>query len=372
MKILHVTKKYPSAIGGDSLVVANLEKCQRAAGHDVLILTTNCDVIDDAPHVRKFGLKDDPASLDAITLKRLLSIPSLIRQLLKILREQKPDVIHSHSPDLGFFVAFIARWRKIPVVHTCHGVTFPDPQYSRAKRSLELFLLKRAPYRHITVLSPSLVEVFAKQGMNHAVFVPNGVDVDFWRPDFSTKKKISKAEPFTFDTVGRLEDQKGFSFLLEACASLRLKGYDFHVNIIGTGSKHDELKALTEKLNLVDFITFMGNKTPAQIRDLHAAARAYVCSSLWEGFPLTILEAWAMELPVVTTRVGSIGEISPEGGSLMVEPADSAGLADAMERILDPENAGQLAQMVAINRAACLQTYNWPTIAQTLEELYAK
>ncbi len=372
MKILHVTKKFRSAIGGDSLVVANLERCQKANGHDVLVLTTNCDVIDDAPNVYKFGLKDTPAGLDALSLKRLLSMPSLVMQLRKILKAEKPDVIHTHSPDLGFVVSKIAKRHGVPVVHTCHGVTFPDPMYPQAKRSLELYLLRHANYQHITVLSPSLVDTFAEQGMGNAVFVPNGVDVEFWQPNAKTKKN----KTFTFDTVGRLEDQKGFGFLVEACQTLHKRGHDFRVVIISTGSKYNELVAKAKELGVSERIEFVGNKTPAEIRALHQKANAYVSSSIWEGFPLTILEAWAMELPVVTTQVGSIGEISPVGASFLIPAKDTAALAGAMEEVMllhgDAKGRARLAHMTKTNRAACEQTYNWPAIATKLEGLYEK
>ncbi len=64
MKILHISKKYPQALGGDAVVVSNLQKQQLAAGHQVVIVTSNCDEIASAKHVYKVGLNDTAAGLD--------------------------------------------------------------------------------------------------------------------------------------------------------------------------------------------------------------------------------------------------------------------------------------------------------------------
>ena len=77
MKIMHVLKKYPRALGGDAVVVANLQKQQEAAGHQTAIVTSNCDEIINGKHIYKCGLKDTPTGLDKITPKRLLSLISL-------------------------------------------------------------------------------------------------------------------------------------------------------------------------------------------------------------------------------------------------------------------------------------------------------
>ena len=80
MKILHITKKYTNALGGDAVVVSNLERQQLAQGHEIVVLTSNCDeIIDDERHY-KFGLLDTSAALDNISLRRLASLGALFFQ----------------------------------------------------------------------------------------------------------------------------------------------------------------------------------------------------------------------------------------------------------------------------------------------------
>ena len=100
MKILHLTKKYPDALGGDAVVVSNLEKEQTKIGHEVFILTSNCPEIKEKENVFKFGLKDISLNLDRITIRRVISLIILLFLGFKYLRRLKPDVIHAHSADL--------------------------------------------------------------------------------------------------------------------------------------------------------------------------------------------------------------------------------------------------------------------------------
>src|SRR5687768_4261766 len=102
MKILHITKKYPHALGGDATVVSNLEKQQWAHGDKVAILTSNCKEIIRKRNVHLFGLRDTPAALDAITPRRLVSLAHLFFKSFSVIRKERPDVIHTHSIDMAF------------------------------------------------------------------------------------------------------------------------------------------------------------------------------------------------------------------------------------------------------------------------------
>ena len=90
MKILHITKKYPNAIGGDATYVANLEGQQRISGNQVFILTADCKEIGVGEYLYKFGLKDLARNWDRITLRRIISslffffyLPLLLNESLK-------------------------------------------------------------------------------------------------------------------------------------------------------------------------------------------------------------------------------------------------------------------------------------------------
>ena len=205
MKIMHVCKKYPGAMGGDAIVVANLQKQQEKAGHTVAIVTSNCDDIKKGRHIYKIGFKDTPSGLDAITPRRLLSLLVLAVRMFGILRAERPDVIHTHSVDMAFFVSFAARFYHIPVVHTFHIVTFYDPSQSVLRRKSELWLAKKAGLRCATAPNSYDVRMLQKAGLEKTILLPNGVDISY----LDIGGRASPSETFTFISVGRLEPQKG-------------------------------------------------------------------------------------------------------------------------------------------------------------------
>src|ERR1700722_17611620 len=134
MKILHITKKYKNAFGGDAVVVGNLERQQLAQGHEIVVLTSNCDeIIEDERHY-KFGLLDTPAALDNISLRRLASLCALFIKTFDVIRKERPDVVHTHSIDMAFIASFATRWFKVPIVHTFHILTFTDPHHGALRR----------------------------------------------------------------------------------------------------------------------------------------------------------------------------------------------------------------------------------------------
>jgi glycosyltransferase involved in cell wall biosynthesis len=362
MKILHVTKKYPNALGGDAVVVSNLEKQQVARGHKVTILTSNCDEIKNNKNVYKFGLKDTPAALDNITPKRLISLMMLFFKAYKVFKIERPDVIHTHSIDMAFFISFAARHYHIPIVHTFHTVTFNAPHQSVLRRKTELLLLRGTKPRKIFILNPADIQDFNKAGFSNAVYIPNGINVEDWE----TKNQSKKNGKFTFIAVGRLEEEKGLKYLIEAAAKLRESRNDFQVQIIGGGSLHDNLEKQINNFNLNDTVFLLGRRSPKELKILYAKANVFVLSSLWEEMPLTLLEAWAAGLPTIATKVGSIPHIA-QNISILITPANSMELSSIMDKIAN--DSGLQKRLVKASNNV-LADYSWININNTVTSEY--
>ena len=367
MTIMHVTKKYPPALGGDAVVVQNLERQQRAAGHNVVIVTSNCKVVTRTKGVYKVGLQDTPEQLDTITLRRIVSLLMLAVKMFFIIRRERPQVIHTHSIDMAFFVSFAARWFKVPLVHTFHIVTFYDAAQSPLRRKTELWFAKKAGLSAATAPNSFDVRKLQHGGLHHATLLPNGVDPTFWQGH--TPRVRTANEPFTFVTVGRLEKQKGYEFLIKAAAELaRTTAESFNVVIIGEGSLKAELGALVRELRLTHVVKLVGRKDADEIRELFARADAAVCTSLYETTPLTLLEAWAAGLPVITTPVGIVREVPPTFRSAyVVSPQNDLALASIMRQCMADE---AMRTLIAQSGKSEVQQYTWPTVAQTAESVY--
>ena len=364
MRILHVAKKYPNAVGGDAVVVANLQKQQEAAGHHVAILTSNCKEIISGESIYTFGLRDTPAALDHISIRRLISLCMLFFKAFIVVARERPAVIHSHSVDMAFFVSFAARLYRIPIVHTFHIVTFNNADQSALRRKSELRLAKMTKPHKVTAPNEFDVRALQQAGLSQAELLPNGVDMDFW----STGTSGSNSKAFTFVSVGRLESQKGYEYLIDAAQLLAATRQDFKIVLVGDGTSHDALLARAKEADVDHLFAFVGRKSPPEVHELLSGADAAIFPSLYETTPITLLESWAMRLPVVATPVGILqGESQSSPVVFLAQVKDADSLYQAMLACMNDQQAR--AKKVA-NGYAEAQKYTWTNIATTAEGLY--
>lgn len=367
MKILHVVKKYPHALGGDAVVVSNLQCHQEKSGHKVVIVTSRCDEIDDGENIYKFGLKDTPAALDTINLKRILSLVVLFFRAFFILGKERPDVVHTHSVDMAFFISFAAQFFRIPIVHTFHIVTFYDPTQPLLRRKTEMLLAKAARLHTVTAPNRHDVEKLQEAGLSQSVLLPNGVDLETWTSSGYTEKNTV----FTFVTVGRLERQKGYDYLIKAAAQLKTDiAASFCIVVVGEGSEKDALIELTKKIHVERFFSFVGRKSPEQIRQLFSEANAAVFPSLYETTPLTLLEAWSAGLASVVTKVGILRDAPTDfGAAFVVPPKEVKALAGALRECIEDKPKREVTAAEGFEEA---KKYAWPIIARSAEVLYTE
>ncbi len=365
MKIIHVCKKYPNALGGDAVVVSNMQKQQKAKGHKTIILTSKCTQIKDREDIYKLGINANATSLDAITLKRLVSLIVLFFRAFSILRAEKPDIIHTHSVDMAFFISFAARHYKIPIIHTFHIVTFYDHNQSVLRRKTELFLIGKTKPKLITAPNHYDAEKLIAAGLKNVSLLPNGVDITYWR---RTERK-KKNKTYTFIAAGRLETQKGYEYLIKATACLVEKyGLKPKVVIIGEGSLREPLIKQARSLQISSHVKFLGNRTPTSIRSLLSRADCSICPSLYETTPLSLLEAWSVGIPCISTPVGIL-KTTDSPAALMTKIKDPEHLALSMKKIMsDPALSKSLIQTG--KRQA--KRYAWPTISDQLESMYGQ
>jgi len=364
MKIWHITKKYPDIMAGDSMVVSSLEKFQREMGNQVFILTSNCDEIIKSPTITKFGLKIDALSLDRINLNRIISLLILFFYSFIYLRKIKPDVVHSHSPDLGFVLSFACRVYKIPIINTCHGITFPDKHYSLIKRKTEEFLLKYGGFKKIIAVDINSLNDLRKLKINNVVYLPNGVDLDHFN-----KIRYKRNSKIIFLFVGRIEIDKGLMYLIHAIKKLKNTNKNFEVWLVGVGLNQDYFKKLVIRLNLTEYIKFLGKKSRDETIDCFYKSDVFILPSLHEGFPLTLLEAWAAELPVVITNVGGISKICKNKENALIVPRKNPeAIAEAFKILIKNKT---LREKIGKNgREEVKRKYNWESISKQIDNIY--
>lgn len=198
--------------------------------------------------------------------------------------------------------------------------------------------------RFIIAISDYNIRFLNRVSPDHATakkmhLVHCGIDIDhFSPPDHRPEMDV----PFIF-SVGRLIEKKGFHYLIKACRVLVDRGYQFKCMIAGPSGAHEQtLVDLIETLNLSDYVTLMGVVYQEDLKDYLSKEGIFVLPCVvaadqdMDGIPNSLMEAMAMEMPVISTNVSGIPEmIKDHKTGLLVPPEDEEALADAMAKLIE-------------------------------------
>ena len=171
--------------------------------------------------------------------------------------------------------------------------------------------------------------------------------------------------------TGRLSMEKGLSVLFQSLKLLRDAGRHFELTLVGDGADRGRLEDLARELAIDRHIVFAGYRNQEQVGEYLRRSDIFILPSFAEGVPVSLMEAMATGIPVVATNVGGVAElVESERTGLVVPPADSAGLANAIARYQDDhELRGRVA---AQGRERVIQHYNIETEGDKLLELFAR
>lgn len=158
-------------------------------------------------------------------------------------------------------------------------------------------------------------------------------------------------QPGLILAVGRLDEIKGFRHLIDACQLLAKRSIPFECHVIGEGPLRGELQARIDAAGLSGRVTLLGARKQEEVRGYLSRASMFVLPSIVtsrgdrDGIPVALMEAMAVGLPVVSTRVSGIPELVVHGRSgLLAEPGDAPGLARCIEQLIaDPAAAREMA-----------------------------
>ncbi|MGV3515953.1 glycosyltransferase [Luteitalea sp.] len=272
--------------------------------------------------------------------------PTLVWQLFRAFRRERPDVVHTHAWGTLVEGYVAARLARVPVLlHGEHGTLQTRPGQIRAQR----FVWSRVD-RVLSVSSRLAERMATTVGVpqDRITVVRNGVDLE--RFGATSRRDARHALGVTEDALvlighaGRLVEVKNQALLVAAAARLAAQGRRCRVLIAGEGPLREALQGQIDALGLESVVTLLGHR--ADVERFFAALDVYVLCSTSEGMPNTILEAMAARVAVVATRVGGVDELVVEGETgLMVPSSDEAGLADALRALVDaPERRQAMAE----------------------------
>jgi len=252
----------------------------------------------------------------------------------------------------------LARARSVPVVLNYRG------------GEAELFLAHHGRWAlptlraatQIAVPSGFLAEVFGRHGLD-ATVVPNIVDLSRFTPG------LPVAEPVVL-VARNLEALYGIDTAIRAVALLHRRGVAARLIVAGEGPEAAHLQRLAEGEGIADFIRFTGRVDNRAMAALYAEARIALNPSRADNLPISILEAWASGVPVVSTRVGGVPYLVDDGATGLLCPVDDVeAMADAVARLHgDAALHGRLRE-AGLGES---QQYAWPAVRTRLLSLYGR
>ena len=259
-----------------------------------------------------------------------------VSELSRVIREQKPDLIHAHDMRAGFFSALCCG--KIPLVSHIHNNSYDARGLSPKTVG---YLLAGFRAKHIFWVSQSSFDGYAfhKLFARKSSVLYNVIDTD----EIDTKlSQDSNTYDYDLIYVGRLTYQKNPQRLLRLCARLKESKPALKVAIVGTGELEEELKALRKELNLEDTVRFLGFQ-PNPIK-MVACSKAMILTSRWEGTPMCALEAMALGTPVVSTPSDGMKDLLTDGISGYLTESDEQMAVDLLKIFTQPEHRKLLAE----------------------------
>jgi glycosyltransferase involved in cell wall biosynthesis len=249
--------------------------------------------------------------------------------LARRLERLKVDHLHAHFGTNPAAVAAIARvWGGPPFSFTVHGPDEFDAPVAlslAAKIHAAKFAAAISNYGRSQLMRWSLPEDWKSIGV-----VRCGLDRDF----LDAAREPVPTDSTEFVCVARLSAQKGLPLLIAACDQLRASGETFKLTIVGDGEMRGELEAEIVRRDLVGIVTLAGTRTAEEIREHLARARAFVLPSFAEGLPVVIMEALALERPVISTAIAGIPELVDEGCGWLIPAGSQDALVEAMRAAL--------------------------------------
>ena len=362
MRIAYITACL--GYGGAEQLIVDLSRVMSARGHTVLVVS----MLNDTPHAEKLAR----IGVQVLTLDMQRGIPDLraIFRLVRILRPWHPDVIHAH----GFPANILSRVARLFVrssVLVCTAHAFRE----EGRGAQWLYPLTDHLCTITTNVSQAAVDNYIRLKRvprDRILFVPNGVDTSFFKPDSvvreETRRNLGIADKtFLWIAVGRLIEIKAYDNLISAVALLPPSQRP-QMCIVGEGHLEQVLKEQAARSGLSEHIHFLGRRT--DVNRLMNAADGYVMSSDGEGMPMVLLEAAASALPIVATDVGGNKEVLlHDRTGFIVPPRDSQAMADAMLKLQAMAPDLRLA-MGQAGRTYICATYELSQIVLRWEQLY--
>lgn len=285
-------------------------------------------------------------------LRAFVVVP-LAARFARQIRDLHIDHMHAHwatHPALAAFV--VHHLTGTPYSFTAHAHDiYMDRTMLAEKMQHASFVVTISRYNQ-----DMLQALYGDATSHHVRVIHCGVDLSVFQPrdaaSHTNNANTASDDTLTIVCVAGLEERKGHRYLIEACAALQREGVPFRCVLVGEGPERPAIEAAIKQHGVQEHVVLEGYQPRDRVRELLAGASVVVLPSITtqhnkkEGIPVTLMEALAMAVPVISTQQSGIPElITHEQSGLLVPERDTDSLVDALVRCyLDPAWAAQLGQ----------------------------
>lgn len=327
--------------------------------------------------VREHGMRAFPFKNLVQPLHPLKDALAVLNMAL-FLKRHSHHIVHTHNSKAGFVGRLAARLAGVPVVvHTVHGFSFHDqepPWRQWLFRSMERLASRWCD--QLIFISQPLMNWAIRDGIGNRAQMKriySGIELERFQP-VSEKTSVDLRKQWglgpkdaVVGMVSKLWDGKGHDILLHAFHKVRQVKAEAKLVIVGEGYLLEKLKGHAERLGLDGDVLFPGFQM--DVAPLVATFDVAVLPSLFEGMGRVLLEAMALEKPVVASRVGGIPDLVEHGvNGYLVRPGDSEELQAAILRILnDPLRAREMGQA---GRKKIKSEFDARVMVESIEAVY--
>jgi len=393
MNILHVLDHSVPLFSGYSFRSRSIIHAQRALGLNPVVLTSpkhraSTDSMEDIEGIRYHrtgALAEDGAGAIPFVgeLKQMLC---MARRIEQVARQEKSDLIHSHSPLLnGLPALWVATRLKIPLVYEArafwedaavdHGTFAEDSFRYRVSHGLETFLFKHTD--HAVTICEAMRQDLQKRGVaiDDVSVVPNGVNIDEFQPIKRCKTladKLGLNGGPVFGFVGSFYRYEGLRFIVESFPKIRAQIPNATLLLVGGGEEEQALKELAREQSGVHFT---GRVPHQHVMDYYSLVDIFVCPRLRMRLtelvtPLKPLEGMAMGKAILASDVGGHKELIDDGRTGCLFAAESVDdlVSQSVRLANDPALRAKLGDA---GRRFVVEERSWEKLSRRYLQLYS-
>lgn len=293
--------------------------------------------------------------------KSISTIFAVCKTIKTIVKEERITIIHTHHRMAAFYVSLLRLYRKCKFINTSHN-TFKNKK-----------ILTRFAYRHANLIAcgdmvkKNLVEYY-ELSENQVTVIHNAVKPFVGEIiEDPLVKKLHDEGCFVIGNIGRLSEQKGMEYYIKAIPEVIKECPQARFVIAGSGEDESKLKELSEYIGADKYLTFLGYRNDVQ--NLMSQLDLIVLSSLWEGLPLTPIEAFSVGKTIVATAVDGTPEVVKDmENGLLVEPKGPEQLARKI--IWMVENKDKKIKMEYNAKRAYLEEFSFEIFSKQIMQFY--